>query len=95
MSAVIYQSTTERVKAWLDEDGSTLQIQFNNPDRHNALSMDMWEAVVPLLSAAENDDRIRLSTKEHREHDCACHDRGSENARLRSNQEHVKDQNCD
>ena len=60
MSAVIYQSTTERVKAWLDEDGSTLQIQFNNPDRHNALSMDMWEAVVPLLSAAENDDRIRL-----------------------------------
>ena len=60
MSAVIYQSTTERVKVWLDEDGSTLQIQFNNPDRHNALSMDMWEAVVPLLSAAENDDRIRL-----------------------------------
>ena len=60
MSAVIYQTTTERVKAWLDEDGSTLQIQFNNPDRHNALSMDMWEAVVPLLSAAEGDDRIRL-----------------------------------
>ena len=60
MSAVIYQSTTERVKVWLDEDGSTLQIQFNNPDRHNALSMDMWEAVVPLLSVAENDDRIRL-----------------------------------
>jgi len=60
MSAVIYQSNTERVKVWLDEDGSTLQIQFNNPDRHNALSMDMWEAVVPLLSAAESDDRIRL-----------------------------------
>jgi len=60
MSAVVYQSNTERVKVWLDEDGSTLQIQFNNPDRHNALSMDMWEAVVPLLSAAKNDDRIRL-----------------------------------
>ena len=60
MSAVVYQSNTERVKVWLDEDGSTLQIQFNNPDRHNALSMDMWEAVVPLLSAAEGDDRIRL-----------------------------------
>ena len=60
MSAVIYQSNTERVKVWLDEDGSTLQIQFNNPDRHNALSMDMWEAVVPLLSTAESDDRIRL-----------------------------------
>lgn len=60
MSAVIYQSNTERVKVWLDEDGSTLQIQFNNTDRHNALSMDMWEAVVPLLSTAESDDRIRL-----------------------------------
>jgi len=45
MSAPIYQSSTERVKVWLDEDGSTLQIQFNNPERHNALSVDMWEAV--------------------------------------------------
>jgi enoyl-CoA hydratase/carnithine racemase len=60
MSAVIYQSITERVKVWLDEDGSTLQIQFNNPSRHNALSVDMWEAVVPLLKTAESDDRIRL-----------------------------------
>lgn len=60
MSAVIYQSITERVKVWLDEDGTTLQIQFNNPSRHNALSVDMWEAVVPLLKTAESDDRIRL-----------------------------------
>ena len=60
MSAVIYQSITDRVKVWLDEDGSTLQIQFNNPSRHNALSVDMWEAVVPLLKTAESDDRIRL-----------------------------------
>jgi enoyl-CoA hydratase/carnithine racemase len=60
MDAVVYKSITERVKVWLDEDGSTLQIQFNNPDRHNALSVDMWEAVVPLLRSAEEDDRIRL-----------------------------------
>ncbi|MFZ4378758.1 MAG: enoyl-CoA hydratase [Polynucleobacter sp.] len=60
MSAVAYKSITERVKVWLDEDGSTLQIQFNNPDRHNALSVDMWEAVAPLLNTAESDDRIRL-----------------------------------
>jgi enoyl-CoA hydratase/carnithine racemase len=60
MSAVIYQSSTERVKVWLDEDGSTLQIQFNNPERHNALSVDMWEAITPLLNIAENDERIRL-----------------------------------
>ena len=36
MTAVTYQSSTERVKVWLDEDDSTLQIQFNNPERHNA-----------------------------------------------------------
>jgi enoyl-CoA hydratase len=60
MSAVTYQSSTERVKVWLDEDGSTLQIQFNNPERHNALSVDMWEAVTPLLNVAETDERIRL-----------------------------------
>ena len=60
MSAVTYQSSTERVKVWLDEDGSTLQIQFNNPERHNALSVDMWEAVTPLLHVTETDERIRL-----------------------------------
>jgi enoyl-CoA hydratase/carnithine racemase len=60
MSAVVYQSSTERVKVWIDEDGSTLQIQFNNPERHNALSVDMWEAVTPLLNVAETDERIRL-----------------------------------
>ncbi len=60
MSEPIYKSSTERVKVWLDKDGSTLQIQFNNPERHNALSVDMWEAVTPLLNVAESDERIRL-----------------------------------
>ena len=53
-----YQSTTERVLTWLD--GTTLHIQFNNPVRHNALSVDMWEAVPPLLKLAQTDDRVRL-----------------------------------
>ena len=60
MQTVVYQSTTDRVKTWLDEDQTTLHIQFNNPDRHNALSVDMWEAVPPLLAIAEKDERIRL-----------------------------------
>jgi enoyl-CoA hydratase/carnithine racemase len=60
MSGNLYQSTTDRVKAWLDTDGTTLHIQFNNPERHNALSVDMWEAVNPLLNQAETDDNIRL-----------------------------------
>jgi enoyl-CoA hydratase len=53
-----YESLTGRVQAWLD--GSTLHIRFNNPARHNALSVDMWEAVPPLLKLARDDDRVRL-----------------------------------
>jgi enoyl-CoA hydratase len=53
-----YTSTTERVQTWLDE--RTLHIRFNNPARHNALSVDMWEAVPPLLDMAKDDDRVRL-----------------------------------
>ena len=53
-----YESPTERVQTWLD--ASTLHIRFNNPARHNALSVDMWEAVPPLLAQAERDVRVRL-----------------------------------
>ncbi len=53
-----YTSTTERVEVWTES--STLHIRFNNPARHNALSVDMWEAVPPLLAQAELDDAIRL-----------------------------------
>jgi enoyl-CoA hydratase len=53
-----YQSPTERVQAWTE--ASTLHIRFNNPARHNALSVDMWQAVPPLLAQAEQDESIRL-----------------------------------
>jgi len=53
-----YQSPTERMQVWTD--ASTLHIRFNNPARHNALSVDMWQAVPALLAQAENDDGIRL-----------------------------------
>jgi enoyl-CoA hydratase/carnithine racemase len=58
MSNTDYATGTERVQAWLD--ASTLHIRFNNPARHNALSVDMWEAVPPLLAKARGDDRVRL-----------------------------------
>lgn len=58
MSTTSYESPAERVQTWLD--ASTLHIRFNNPARHNALSVDMWEAVPALLSQAESDDRVRL-----------------------------------
>jgi enoyl-CoA hydratase/carnithine racemase len=58
MSDIVYTSPTERVNTWLE--GSTLFIQFNNVARHNALSVDMWEAVPVLLNQAEHDPRVRL-----------------------------------
>ncbi len=58
MSEPTYTSNTERVQTWLD--GTTLHIRFNNVARHNALSVDMWEAVPPLLKIAETDSRVRL-----------------------------------
>ena len=58
MTSIDYQSPTERVQAWLD--GATLHIRFNNPVKHNALSVDMWEAVPPLLAQAGADERVRL-----------------------------------
>ncbi|CAN7710310.1 enoyl-CoA hydratase [Variovorax sp. LjRoot84] len=58
MSNPVYESSTKRVQTWLD--ASTLHIRFNNPARHNALSVDMWEAVPRLLRMAQDDDRVRL-----------------------------------
>jgi enoyl-CoA hydratase/carnithine racemase len=58
MNDMAYVSPTERVKTWLD--GAVLHVRFNNPARHNALSVDMWEAVPPLLERAEKDERVRL-----------------------------------
>jgi enoyl-CoA hydratase len=58
MSEVNYTSPTERVETWLDQ--TTLHIQFNNVAKHNALSVDMWEAVPHLLTQAESDPRVRL-----------------------------------
>jgi len=56
--AADYVSPTERVIVRLD--GSALHIVFNNPARHNALSVDMWGAVPQLLALAEADERVRL-----------------------------------
>ena len=53
-----YTSPTERVQVRLE--GSALHIVFNNPARHNALSVDMWGAVPPLLAQAADDERVRV-----------------------------------
>ena len=58
MSEPTYTSPTERVQVRLE--GNALHIVFNNPARHNALSVDMWGAVPPLLQQAEGDERVRM-----------------------------------
>ena len=58
MNDMTYKAGTERVKTWLD--GAVLHIRFNNPEKHNALSVDMWEAVPPLLEKAAKDDNVRV-----------------------------------
>ena len=51
--------TTERVQG-VARGQPTLHIRFNNPAKHNALSVDMWEAVPPLLAQAATDDSVRM-----------------------------------
>jgi enoyl-CoA hydratase/carnithine racemase len=58
MNDVTYSAQTERLQTSVD--GAVLHIRFNNPAKHNALSMDMWEGLPGLLKQAESDDRVRL-----------------------------------
>ena len=58
MTTADYTSPTERVQVRVD--GPALHIVFNNPARHNALSVDMWGAVPALLAQAADDERVRL-----------------------------------
>ena len=58
MNDMSYATPTERVKTWTD--GAVLHIRFNNPAKHNALSVEMWRAVPPLLSRAAKDDNVRV-----------------------------------
>ena len=53
-----YQSSSEKLKCW--KEGAVLHLRFNNPAKHNAISVDMWEAVPRLLEQAEDDDAIRM-----------------------------------
>ncbi|RMF01575.1 MAG: enoyl-CoA hydratase, partial [Alphaproteobacteria bacterium] len=41
-------------------EGSVATITFNNPGKHNAVSLDMWEAMDGLLAAYESDPDVRV-----------------------------------
>ena len=49
---------TDKILAHID--GFTGYVVFNNPERHNAVSLEMWDAVEIALSSFAEDDRVRV-----------------------------------
>src|SRR5687768_11700135 len=52
------ETLTEKLVA--TKEGAIGWIVFNNPERHNAVSLEMWEALPRVLEAYENDSDIRV-----------------------------------
>src|SRR5262249_50253921 len=46
-----------------EKDGAVGRIIFNNPARHNAVSLEMWQAGGPVLGHCDNRDRARASVR--------------------------------
>ena len=51
-------SPSERIVA--QKQGAIGRITFNNPDRRNAISIDMWEAIPVVLDRFEADPEVRV-----------------------------------
>ena len=49
---------TDKIRAYVAE--ATGHIVFNNPERHNAVSLEMWDAVEIALSTFQEDDAVRV-----------------------------------
>src|SRR5215472_660145 len=47
-------------KMLAEKDGAIGRLIFNNPARHNAVSLEMWEAVGQIMDDFDNDDAIRV-----------------------------------
>ena len=54
------QQTPYGEKMIAEKDGAIGWMIFNNPERHNALSLDMWQAIPHILDAFEGDAEIRV-----------------------------------
>lgn len=50
--------TTDKVRAHIK--GATGHVIFNNPDRYNAVSLEMWDAVEQALSTFVEDNQVRV-----------------------------------
>lgn len=56
------EALRERIRPQMDaaKDGPLGWLIFNNPERRNAISLAMWQAIPPLVKAFEDDPEIRV-----------------------------------
>src|SRR5580765_6676027 len=47
-------------KMLAEKDGAIGRLIFNNPARHNAVSLEMWQAVGQIMEDFDNDDAVRV-----------------------------------
>src|ERR1700754_3254077 len=53
-------STPQTDKMLSKKEGSVGYVIFNNPERHNAVSLDMWAAAGKMLDEFRNDNNIKV-----------------------------------
>src|SRR5947209_10746279 len=53
-------ATPQSEKMLSRKDGSVGYVIFNNPERHNAVSLDMWAATAQILDGFAKDDEVRV-----------------------------------
>jgi enoyl-CoA hydratase len=51
---------TKTNKMLARNDGGVGYVIFNNPERHNAVSLDMWDATSRILEGFANDEEVRV-----------------------------------
>src|SRR5437764_13082384 len=52
--------TRQSEKMLSRKEGSVGYVIFNNPERHNAVSLDMWQAAGQMLDDFRNDNNIKV-----------------------------------
>jgi len=51
---------TQTDKVLSRKEGGVGIVTFNNPERHNAVSLEMWEATTRILNGFATDDDVRV-----------------------------------
>src|SRR3984957_6047029 len=54
------EMTTQMDKMLSRKEGRVGYVIFNNPERHNAVSLEMWEATAQILENFGKDDDVRV-----------------------------------